>query len=137
MFHFPLFSFHIFPFFFFSFFPLFFFFTLIDCQPQICFVFRSSYVYSLKKKKKSETELSASVLKKRSKHARGYKECIIIGQDKTKCTNFQGNPLFQHKAFCVVDSFEKQHKAFCVVDIYEKEDFLKIKKSTFCLVLCN
>ena len=44
---------------------------------------------------KSETELTASVLKKRSKTHMRWKERFLIGRNRTKHANFQGSPLFQ------------------------------------------
>ena len=46
-------------------------------------------------KKKSETEFTASVLKKRSKTHKRLKERFLIGRNRTKCANFRGSPLFQ------------------------------------------
>ena len=48
-----------------------------------------------KKKKKSETELTASVLKKRSKTHKRLKERFLIRRNRTKRSNFRGSPLFQ------------------------------------------
>ena len=45
--------------------------------------------------KKSETELTASVLKKRSKTQKRLKERLLIGRNRTKRANFRGNSLFQ------------------------------------------
>ena len=45
--------------------------------------------------KKSETELTASVLKKISKTHERLKERFLIRQNRTKRANFRGKPLFQ------------------------------------------
>ena len=47
-----------------------------------------------KKEEKSESELTASVLKKDPKHRR-LKEHLLIGRNRIKCASFQGSPLFQ------------------------------------------
>ena len=45
---------------------------------------------------KSETELTASVLKKKkSKTHKRLKEHFLISQNRTKCANIRGSPLFQ------------------------------------------
>ena len=36
----------------------------------------------------SETDLTASVLKKDQKHIKGSKERAVVGQNKTKCETF-------------------------------------------------
>ena len=41
----------------------------------------------------SETELTADVLKKDPKQTRAERERILIGQNRTKCANFQGSPF--------------------------------------------
>ena len=43
----------------------------------------------------SETELTTSVLKKRSKTHKRLKELFLIRRNRTKRENFRGNPLFQ------------------------------------------
>ena len=43
----------------------------------------------------SETELTASVLQKRSKTHKRLKERFLIRRNRTKRANFPGNPLFQ------------------------------------------
>ena len=43
---------------------------------------------------KSETELTASVLKKRSKTHKRLKERFLLRRNRTKRANFRGNPLF-------------------------------------------
>ena len=49
--------------------------------------------------KKSETQLTASVLKKKNqKHTRGLKERFLIGQDNTICANFRESSLFRSYA---------------------------------------
>ena len=48
-----------------------------------------------KKKKKSETELTASALKKRSKTHKSLRERFLIGRNKTKRALFRGSPLFK------------------------------------------
>ena len=45
--------------------------------------------------KKSETELTASVLKRRSKTHKKLKERFLVGRNKTKRANFRRSPLFQ------------------------------------------
>ena len=50
---------------------------------------------TFKKKKKSETEFTASVLKKRSEIHRRLKERFLIRRNKTKRANFRGSPLSQ------------------------------------------
>ena len=46
-------------------------------------------------KKKSETELTAIVLKKRFKTLKILKERFFIGRNRTKRAHFRGSPLFQ------------------------------------------
>ena len=45
--------------------------------------------------KKSETELTASVLEKRSKTRKRLKERFLTGRNRTKRANFLGTPLFK------------------------------------------
>ena len=46
-------------------------------------------------RKKTETEWTASVLKKRSNSHNRWKECFLTGRNRTKRANFRGSPLFQ------------------------------------------
>ena len=46
------------------------------------------------KQKKSETELTANVLKKRSKTHKRLKERFLVGPNRTKRANFRGSPLY-------------------------------------------
>ena len=45
--------------------------------------------------RKSETELTASILKKDPKKHKRWKECFWIWRNRTECAHFWGSPLFQ------------------------------------------
>ena len=69
-------------------------------KPLVCKISEKksfhSYLWSKKKKKKSETvDCQCSEEKKRSKTHKRLKACFLIGQNRTKCANFWGSPLFQ------------------------------------------
>ena len=59
------------------------------------FMSARSWVYHYLKKKKSETELTTTVLEKRSKTHKRLKECLLMRRNRTKHTHFRGSPLFQ------------------------------------------
>ena len=81
--------------------------------------------------KKSETELTASILKKDPKHTRGYRECFLIGQNMQI---FRRSPLFpsyiQHENRTKTAEFV----VVVVVHSLKKEDFLKNSHVLSCLV---
>ena len=50
---------------------------------------------ALKKKLILKQSWLLAFWKKDPKHTRGYRELFLIGQNRTKCANFWGSPLFQ------------------------------------------
>ena len=52
-------------------------------------------IYGYRNFEKSETELTASVLKKDPKHTKKLKERFLIRRNRKKRANFRGNPLLQ------------------------------------------
>ena len=89
---------------------------------------------TVKTNKKTETELTAGVMKKDQKQTKKMKQPFLIRLNKTKCTNFQGNPLFQsyiqHKNSRPLPSASIQLAkdiwivCFCVVHSFDKRGFL-------------
>ena len=78
-----------------SFFFLFFFFfwshlTVVSALPRSDMTYEVTEFFL-----KSETELTAKFMKKRSKTYKRLKEHFVIGRNRTKRANFRGNPFFK------------------------------------------
>ena len=69
-------------------------FDVIKCQSLDTSI-TSNSIFLLMLWERSETGLTASVLKKRSKTHKRLKECFLIRRNRTKRANFRGNLLFQ------------------------------------------
>ena len=93
----------------------------------------------MEKKKKKETELIASVLKKDPKTHKRLKECFLIGQNSTKRAHFRGSPLFQ-AMYNIKTEEEKKHQLIqlilCQLDVggWQKEKGTRLTQS---LVSCS
>ena len=66
--------------------------------------------------KKSETELTARVLKKRSKTHKRFKERCLTGRNRTKRAHFRGGPLF-HAAYNIKTEEKKTINSTCLVSV--------------------